>query len=353
MTTTATKKIKRESEAQDICLFCQAPVKLEKQYTSTKVFEYQCEKCLNPGFHRTQVYNFSRECPICLHDSKEYRIIECLHFFCSECQITMTEKGQLTCPMCRQISRRFLRLKIQQPEFNGLCFESCDSIKRLVLRYHEKHGDPKRHTENHSFLLSVIPEYIRWLKIVSENPNGSKDLSPPSSIDSLWHLHLLDTEDYRNFCIKHTGKFVDHTLENSFLNMEDKRIENWKRTLYIVERDYKEKIPNESLSYVWGIDNVKNKNSEKENENYLKKIIVLNSFKTHLSVINVTNPDMTVSDLKFEIEKNVKNVRYGDFKLYFGMTDYCATYHPDFKPLKNILKQYTTFVEIIPLLRGC
>lgn len=35
-------------------------------------------------------------------------------------------------------------------------------------------------------------------------------VSPSRKVDEFWHLHILDTKKYRQDCMEHLGKFIEH-----------------------------------------------------------------------------------------------------------------------------------------------
>jgi ubiquitin len=43
-------------------------------------------------------------------------------------------------------------------------------------------------------------------------------LSPPSSIDEVWHTHILYTKNYREYCLKVCGNFIDHNPEGAAMD---------------------------------------------------------------------------------------------------------------------------------------
>ncbi|GMI45448.1 hypothetical protein TrCOL_g13579 [Triparma columacea] len=43
-------------------------------------------------------------------------------------------------------------------------------------------------------------------------------LSPPSSIDEVWHAHILYTKNYREYCLAICGNFIDHNPEGAAMD---------------------------------------------------------------------------------------------------------------------------------------
>jgi len=54
----------------------------------------------------------------------------------------------------------------------------------------------------------LIDEYIRFMRLMQLNP--SYRLSPSVMVDHVWHEHILFTKEYRLFCSRHFGSYVDH-----------------------------------------------------------------------------------------------------------------------------------------------
>lgn len=57
-----------------------------------------------------------------------------------------------------------------------------------------------------SFTKCVLVEYERFLLLRSVDDT----LSPSFVIDTVWHLHILCTKQYADYCINTFGKFVHH-----------------------------------------------------------------------------------------------------------------------------------------------
>ena len=53
-----------------------------------------------------------------------------------------------------------------------------------------------------------------WFSIFAFNTNRTAFYDFPSKeVDELWHLFILFTKDYREFCQKYLGQFLDHVLQ--------------------------------------------------------------------------------------------------------------------------------------------
>lgn len=55
----------------------------------------------------------------------------------------------------------------------------------------------------------LLPEYQRFLALIAVCPEGGIGMYS-SSVDKLWHSHLLLTRKYRSFCQQMYGRFIDH-----------------------------------------------------------------------------------------------------------------------------------------------
>lgn len=51
-------------------------------------------------------------------------------------------------------------------------------------------------------------KYRGFLKLVRQADNGS--VTPTTDIDLFWHTHQLSPGPYRQFCIRHVGRFMNH-----------------------------------------------------------------------------------------------------------------------------------------------
>lgn len=62
-----------------------------------------------------------------------------------------------------------------------------------------------------AYVQQLVDEYLKFLvlKASSEDTDATR-LSPSGEIDSIWHLHILDTKGYRNTCRFLKAGFIDH-----------------------------------------------------------------------------------------------------------------------------------------------
>lgn len=56
---------------------------------------------------------------------------------------------------------------------------------------------------------SIFEDVKRFLFLSAQNQ--TKDMIPSPTIDEGWHAFILFTQDYREFCEKYFGTFIDHT----------------------------------------------------------------------------------------------------------------------------------------------
>jgi hypothetical protein len=69
-----------------------------------------------------------------------------------------------------------------------------------------------------------LPEYQRFMTLIAV---GYKGLGMHSeAVDKIWHSHMLYSQRYRDFCLTHIGRFVDHkpNLSNFELTSNTKSI---------------------------------------------------------------------------------------------------------------------------------
>ncbi|TFZ04440.1 TIGR04222 domain-containing membrane protein [Ramlibacter rhizophilus] len=55
--------------------------------------------------------------------------------------------------------------------------------------------------------MQVIHEYRRFLMLTQV---ASQPVCPSKDVDAAWHLHLMQTREYRSFCIEVLGRFLHH-----------------------------------------------------------------------------------------------------------------------------------------------
>jgi len=64
-------------------------------------------------------------------------------------------------------------------------------------------------------------EYKRFLTLIKIYPE--KSIVPSKAMDEFWHMHILDTEAYRNDCEMIFGRFIDHFPYFGIYGNEDRQ----------------------------------------------------------------------------------------------------------------------------------
>lgn len=60
---------------------------------------------------------------------------------------------------------------------------------------------------------SAIDATLGFLKLCADHPERS--FVPAPAVDAGWHAFLLYTREYRTFCERHAGSFIDHEPNDS------------------------------------------------------------------------------------------------------------------------------------------
>lgn len=69
----------------------------------------------------------------------------------------------------------------------------------------------KQYKWSDSYAQAVLEEYQRFMHIRALDFGTS----PTDPIDQLWHIHILYTENYYDYCMKKFGKFIHHSPDMS------------------------------------------------------------------------------------------------------------------------------------------
>lgn len=95
-----------------------------------------------------------------------------------------------------------------------------------------------------------VSEYLRFLELKAshEDWHASK-LSPSPLIDRVWHLHVLDTANYEDNCVRACGYNIHHNPDGPF---DSDRGERYRRTLVA----YKTTFGVEAPIDIWPADEV-------------------------------------------------------------------------------------------------
>ncbi|GMI45449.1 hypothetical protein TrCOL_g13580 [Triparma columacea] len=64
-----------------------------------------------------------------------------------------------------------------------------------------------------------VRDYHQFIALkATMNDFDATKLSPPHSIDEVWHTHILYTENYREYCLEVCGNFIDHNPEGAAMD---------------------------------------------------------------------------------------------------------------------------------------
>ena len=80
--------------------------------------------------------------------------------------------------------------------------ELCDDARSNIYSHLYKHGKCKL---RHLNADELIDEYLAFMDLKGKH-NAPK---PSNAIDEVWHAHIVDTKNYRLFCNKYFGEFID------------------------------------------------------------------------------------------------------------------------------------------------
>ena len=92
-----------------------------------------------------------------------------------------------------------LDIDFRQALLQRLCMSESRDLQSLMA---------KSANEKLQNMEELIDEYIRFMRLMQLNP--SYRLSPSIMVDQVWHEHILFTKEYRLFCSRHFGSYVDH-----------------------------------------------------------------------------------------------------------------------------------------------
>jgi hypothetical protein len=127
---------------------------------------------------------------------------------------------------------------------------------------------------NH-YLSQVQFEYERFLELRNQNEN----LSPSDSIDKFWHVHILDTKSYLNYCVSKFGKIIHHNPADSL----DQPARKIRFGLTLIK--YKEKFGSPVYREIWensNLDNIAN-NKLTNTDHNSRPQLELPNYKEHLT----------------------------------------------------------------------
>lgn len=90
------------------------------------------------------------------------------------------------------------------------------------------------------YALRCIEEYKKFMYLASIHTK----VTPSVQVDEVWHLHMLYTRDYRDFC-QNLGKFIEHGPTKGGKQEDDRYLEQYNKTLELYKvylGDYPEDI---------------------------------------------------------------------------------------------------------------
>lgn len=125
----------------------------------------------------------------------------------------------------------------------------------------------KYYNWNIDYTFQVIYEYEKFMELRFEDSG----LSPSDDIDKLWHLHILDTKIYYEYCMKRFGSLVHHNPQDS-IDQEARKI-RYKNTLI----KYIKKFSYPKYEKVWGLKNKNFMQDEKKSDG--KNILLSQTFR--------------------------------------------------------------------------
>ena len=90
------------------------------------------------------------------------------------------------------------------------------------------------------YAMRVADEYRRYLDLCLTYPDQA--IVPSSIVDDFWHLHILDTQKYREDCNNHLGFFLDHFPYFGMRSEQDEEnlTEAWEQTKRLYNMQYSE-----------------------------------------------------------------------------------------------------------------
>ena len=124
-----------------------------------------------------------------------------------------------------------------------------DEFAALDLTF-EKHKLSKDFGWSWDFVESVYQEYLKFLVLVKQYPQIK--IVPSSTIDKLWHLHILDTQRYELDCMRLFSRFLHHEPDRELISNgrggQQYKVQAWRETLVC----YKEHFGAEPPTGEWG-----------------------------------------------------------------------------------------------------
>lgn len=193
---------------------------------------FQCNKCFSlDGL----VYELGEDCPICCDNKTNFIFTKCGHTICGECRTD----GENECFVCGTTDNTLVKAKFINNEY---FFDNVNAIikacfKKLYCQIIDKF-DKKMGSNGRLYKLCV--EYYKFLQLlhINDNNNNKLKLSPSKLIDSVWHAHLLDNENYNKVCNLTCGYILYHYPENGFVANIVNYGERFNKTIELYEKNF-------------------------------------------------------------------------------------------------------------------
>lgn len=75
----------------------------------------------------------------------------------------------------------------------------------------------------------LIREYRKFAHIVAKYPD--EEVAMAGEVDEAWHLHILDTIDYVDFCHRAYGRYLHHRPSTDDDGAHEQLVENYSKLL--------------------------------------------------------------------------------------------------------------------------
>lgn len=122
---------------------------------------------------------------------------------------------------------------------------------------------------DNTYASNLVSEYITFLELkASTRDFQGETLSPPEVIDAVWHLHVLDTNSYKEDCENMFGEIIHHDPDGAL------DIELRQHRLLNTTAAYRQRFGRcPLLTSIWNVDDI-------SNVNYISKEVKFYASKT-------------------------------------------------------------------------
>ena len=96
------------------------------------------------------------------------------------------------------------------------------------------------------YLNRTITEYKKLMYLAAVYRN----IAPSDPIDQVWHQHILYTKDYRTFCERYMGFFLNHNPERFNFSPKSDDVDIYKITLDYYRKEFNQEPPLD----IWVLD---------------------------------------------------------------------------------------------------